>query len=241
LILDVLAIGANSDDIILGCGGMLIKAARLGHTIRLCTVTRSSTSSSHYANKDVHAQEELNRFAKLIKASDDGIMSANFPEGSLSVSSELISFLESCIDKANPDMVLTHFRDDIHHDRQAIAMATEEAGRFSSNILNYETPTTRNFDPKVYYDITDVIDDKTVLLLDSTTERAIKALAGFRALQSRFDTPIRYVEAFEVVKVCVDKEFKLQKVPYEKVEARRSVPLPEPVVAAPATVLLQKK
>jgi len=30
------------------------------------------------------------------------------------------------------------------------------------------------------------------------------------------NTSISYVEAFDVLKLCIDKEFKLQKVPYEK-------------------------
>ena len=76
----------------------------------------------------------------------------------------------------------------------------------------------------MYYDISDVIDDKVELIRIYWSQRsklytkanAIKGLAEFRALQSRLNGSINYVEAFDVLKLCIDKEFKLQRVPYEK-------------------------
>ncbi len=90
-------------------------------------------------------------------------------------------------------------------------------------MLAYEIPLTRDFEPKVYHDISDVIDDKIELIRIYWSQRrklytkanAIKALAEFRALQSRLNTSINYVEAFDVLKLCVDNEFRLKKVPYE--------------------------
>jgi hypothetical protein len=46
---------------------------------------------------------------------------------------------------------------------------------------------------------------------------AIKGLAEYRALQSRLNTSINYVEAFEVLKLCFGKEFRLWKVPTERI------------------------
>ena len=43
---------------------------------------------------------------------------------------------------------------------RAVSIATQEAGRFNSNIVAYEIPLSRSFEPEVYYDISDVIDDK---------------------------------------------------------------------------------
>ena len=110
----------------------------------------------------------------------------------------------------------------MHHDSRAIAIATREAGRLYSNILAYETPFTRDFTPKIYYNISDVIEEKVELLRlykeKSRMSDSIRGLAEFRALQSRLSTSIRYVEAFDVVKVYMDREFKLQKVPLNKKE-----------------------
>jgi len=43
---------------------------------------------------------------------------------------------------------------------------------------------------------------------------AIKGLSEYRALQSRLNTGVKYVEAFEVLKLCFDKDFKLLTIPY---------------------------
>lgn len=219
----LLAIGAHPDDIELGCGGMLVKAARMGHQIHMCTVTRGAASGD-----PEERTQELLKSAKFVGAKD--VMIGDFQDTKLNVNSELINFLETYIDKVDPDIIMTHFHGDIHHDHRAVSIATQEAARFNSNVLAYEIPLTRNFDPKVYYDISEVIDDKIELIRIYWSQRsklytkanAIKSLAEFRALQSRLNTSISYVEAFDVLKLCIDKEFKLHKVPYDKVHEVQS-------------------
>jgi LmbE family N-acetylglucosaminyl deacetylase len=214
----ILAIGAHPDDVELGCGGLLTKAARSGHEVYICTVTKGAASGD-----PAQRTKELYQSAKFIGAK--GVNIGDFQDTKLRIDDGLINFIESYADKVDPDLILTHYHGDIHHDHRAVATATVEAGRFSSNILAYEIPLTRTFDPKVYYDISDVIDDKIALIRIYWSQRsklytkanAIKALAEFRALQSRLNTSINYVEAFDVLKLCLNKEFKLQKVPYERV------------------------
>lgn len=213
----VLAIGAHPDDIELGCGGLLTKAARAGHGVYMCAITTGSASGD-----PKERTAELFKSAKYIGA--QGVRIGDFEDTKLSVDSDLINFIESYINEVEPDLILTHFHGDIHHDHRAVATATQEAGRFDSNVLAYEIPLTRNFDPKVYYDISDVIDDKIELIRIYWSQRsklytkanAIKSLAEFRALQSRLNTKVNYVEAFDVMKLCLDKDFRLQRVPYEK-------------------------
>ena len=215
--MNILAIGAHPDDIELGCGGLLTKAARAGHKVFMCTLTRGAASG----DPDQRSRELL-QSAKFIGAS--GVRIGDFEDTKLRVDDQLINFIESYISSVDPDLILTHYHGDVHHDHRAVSTATQEAGRFDSNILAYESPLTRNFEPKVYYDISDVIDDKIELIRIYWSQRsklytkanAIKALSEFRALQSRLNTSINYVEAFDVLKLCIDKEFKLQKVPYER-------------------------
>lgn len=215
--MDILAIGAHPDDVELGCGGLLLKAVRTGHQVYICTLTKGSASGDPRQRS-----QELMKSAKFIGAKDVHI--GDFEDTKLTVSSELINFIEAYVDRVNPDLILTHFHGDIHHDHRAVSTATLESARFNSNILAYEIPLTRNFEPKVYYDISDVIDEKVELIRIFWSQRsklytkanAIKGLAEFRALQSRLNTSIDYVETFDVLKLCLDKEFKLQKVPYDK-------------------------
>lgn len=215
----ILAIGAHPDDIELGCGGLLIKAAREGHEVYMYTVTRGAASGD-----PEHRTDELKRSAKFIGAKQLWI--DNFEDSKLSVTNELINHIEYFINKANPDVIFTHSHGDVHHDHRAIATATVEAARFNSNILSYEIPLSRSFDPKVFYDISDVVYEKVELIEIFWSQKsklylkanAIKGLAEYRALQSRLNTEVKYVEAFEIVKLCFDKNFKLLTVPYQKTE-----------------------
>lgn len=214
--MNILAIGAHPDDIELGCGGILIKAARQGHNVYMYSITRGSASGD-----PKQRTRELMMSAKFIGAKNLWI--DDFEDTKLTVNDELINHLEHFINKADPDLILTHSMEDTHHDHRAIASATLEAGRFATNILSYEIPLTKNFSPQIYYDISDVVDDKVELINIFWSQHtklylksnAIKGLAEYRALQSRLNTSINYVEAFEVHKMCFGQEFNLFKVPQE--------------------------
>jgi LmbE family N-acetylglucosaminyl deacetylase len=215
--MNILGIGAHPDDIELGCGGVLLKAAKSGHNVYLHILTRGSASGD-----PVERTREVMRSAKLLGARD--FLIDDFQDTKLSSSDALINHIESYADKVGPDLIFTHSNGDVHHDHRAIASATVEAARFYSNILSYEIPLTKTFDPKVYYDVSDVIDEKVKLIRIFWSQsnklylkaNAIKALAEYRALQSRLNHSINYVEAFEVLKLCFDKEFRLTKAPFEK-------------------------
>jgi LmbE family N-acetylglucosaminyl deacetylase len=231
LLMNILAIGAHPDDIELGCGGTLLKASRQGHSVFMYTLTRGAGSGD-----PEQRTEELMESAKFIGAKRLWI--DNFEDTKLSLSSELINHIEFFINKADPDIVLTHSLGDTHHDHRAIAASTIEAGRFIPNILAYEIPVTRDFKPQVYYDISDVIDDKIELINIFWSQRskmftksnAIKGIAEYRALQSRLNTQVTCVEAFEVQKLCFTKEFRLLKVPQESVPKAIPKDMPKEVI-----------
>ena len=220
----ILAIGAHPDDIELGCGGMLIKAARGGHEIDMYTLTRGGASGDPNERS-----RELRRSAQFIGAKHLWI--DNFEDSKLSISNDLINHIEYFINKSNPDLILMHSQGDIHHDHRAIASATLEAARFNSNVLSYEIPLTRHFDPKIFYDISDVVYEKVELIEIFWSQQnklylksnAIKGLAEYRALQSRLNTGVKYAEAFEALKICFDKNFQLLTIPYERVKQSSSI------------------
>jgi LmbE family N-acetylglucosaminyl deacetylase len=208
--MNILAIGAHPDDIELGCGGLLIRAVRDGHNVFMYTLTRGGASGD-----PSERTKELLQSAKFIGAKKLWI--DNFEDTKLSLSSELINHIEFFINRSEPDIVVTHSANDTHHDHRAISEATLEAGRFVPNIISYEIPVTRDFKPHVYYDISEVMEDKLALINIFWSQRsklflksnAIKGLAEYRALQSRLNTTVSCVEAFEVMKLCFGKEFSL--------------------------------
>src|SRR5215216_2086358 len=208
--MNILAIGAHPDDIELGCGGLLLKASRQDHhNIFMYTLTRGGASGD-----PEERTKELIRSAKFIGAKRLWI--DNFEDTKLSLSSDLINHIE---------------------------FFTKEAGRFVPNILAYEIPVTRDFKPQVYYDISDVIDGKIQLINIFWSQRsksflqsnAIRGLAQYRALQSRFNNSVTCVEAFEVQKLFFGKEFKLLKFPQEKISNSMFEEMPKEIIESKST------
>lgn len=212
--LNILAIGAHPDDAELGCGGLLLKAARRGHNVFLYNVTRGSASG----DPQVRVRESIES-SKFIGAR--ALWMDNFEDATLSNSdAELVSHIEFFTNKCNADIVYTHSPVDNHHDHRAVAEATVEGARYAPNILSYEMPVTKNFNPLIYYDISDVIEDKIELINIFASQKnktfikshAIKGLAHYRALQSRLSTAVTTaVESFEVMKLSLglENDFKL--------------------------------
>jgi LmbE family N-acetylglucosaminyl deacetylase len=231
--MNILALGAHPDDIELGCGGLLLKAARQGHNVFMYTLTRGGASGD-----PSQRTKELLQSARFIGARKVWI--DNFEDTKLSLSSDLINHIEFFVNRSEPDLVITHSLNDTHHDHRAISESTLEAGRFVPNIISYEIPVTRDFKPQVYFDISDTMDDKIELINIFWSQRskmflksnAIRGLAEYRALQSRLNTGVSCVEAFEVMKLCFGKEFGLLKVQKESISQGVNASLPSAVIEA---------
>lgn len=208
--MNILAIGAHPDDIELGCGGTLIKAIRKGHTVYMYTVTRGGAAGAVIRRSN----EQVNS-AKLIGASILWI--DDYEDGKVYLTKELINSIEFFIKKTKADIIYTHPLNDNHHDHRAIAQASLEAGRFTPNILGYENPSTRIFQPSMFYDISDVVDEKVNLLnlygsqhaKQFLSSNAVKGLSEYRAFQTRFDENIQNMEAFEVMKISFNADLTL--------------------------------
>ena len=208
--MNILAIGAHPDDVELGCGGVLLKSINEGHNVYALTLTRGSASG----NPEKRC-EELVYSANYMGLNTLWI--DNFEDSKLSLTSDLINHIEYFIRKSNADVVFTHSLLDFHHDHRAVAAATREAGRNIINILTYEISITKDFNPQVFFDISDVVEDKIHLLNVFLSQRgksflaadAIKGLAQYRAYQSRLPQNVTHVEAFEIIKIGLQSNFSL--------------------------------
>ena len=206
--MNILAIGAHPDDIEIGCGCMLIKAVKNGHSVYLYNITQGEK-----AGDPQQRAAELRSTARYIGAR--ALYIDKFPDTQLSLTSDLINHIESCVSICKPDLVITHPMTDTHHDHRVVAEASIEAGRNVSSILSYEMPLTNGFDPHIYYDISDSIEAKLELLDLFRSQshklfleaKAIRGLAQYRALQSRLGSDVSYAESFQIVKVALDGNF----------------------------------
>jgi LmbE family N-acetylglucosaminyl deacetylase len=208
--MNILAIGAHPDDVEIGCGGLLLKAAKHGHQIFIYILTRGGASGD-----TKQRIQELIQSANVIHSKKLWI--DNFQDTKLQLNHDIINHIEFFINKCGANIIYTHSIKDTHHDHRVVGQATLEAGRYVPNILAYELPVTKEFEPQAYYDISDVLEKKLELVNTFSSQKenisvdpnAVRGLAEYRALQSRLNKPITAVEAFEIYKVSFKDDFKL--------------------------------
>jgi LmbE family N-acetylglucosaminyl deacetylase len=200
--MNILAIGAHPDDIEFGCGGALIKFAEKGHTVFLMVLTSGSVGGNPENRK-----KEQEDSAKFIKAKQ--VFWGNFEDTELPINKDLISSIEHVIDKTKPHMVFLNYFDDTHQDHRITAQASISATRYIKEVLYYEVPTSKNFEPDIFVDVGDVLDKKLELLklhasqVDKTRVENLTILesaqscANFRGYQGR----VKYAEGFKALRI----------------------------------------
>lgn len=189
-LVDILAIGAHPDDIEYGCGGTLVKYVKAGHRVFLFIATHGT-----FGGVGSIRSEEMEASAKHMGASD--LFWGGYTDTQIPMSQNLISEIEVIIGKVKPRFIFTHWRDDTHQDHRNLTACTLAATRYIPNFLFYESPSSQNFNPNVYVDISDVLDEKIELLkihasqisktnIEETTIIDIAASAAtFRGIQAR--------------------------------------------------------
>jgi LmbE family N-acetylglucosaminyl deacetylase len=200
--MNILAIGAHPDDIEFGCGGALIKFVEKGHTVFLMVLTSGSVGGNPENRK-----KEQEDSAKFIKAKQ--VFWGNFEDTELPINKDLISSIEHVIDKTKPHMVFLNYFDDTHQDHRITAQASISATRYIKEVLYYEVPTSKNFEPDIFVDVGDVLDKKLELLklhasqVDKTRVENLTILesaqscANFRGYQGR----VKYAEGFKALRI----------------------------------------
>ena len=204
-LVDILAIGAHPDDIEYGCGGTLVKYVKAGHRVFLFIATHGT-----FGGAGSIRSEEMEASAKHMGASD--LFWGGHTDTQIPMSQDLISEIEVVIGKVKPKFIFTHWRDDTHQDHRNLTACTLAATRYIPNFLFYETPSSQNFNPNVYMDISDVLDEKIELLkihasqisktnIEKTTIVDIAASAAtFRGIQAR----VRYAEGFASQRLLIN-------------------------------------
>jgi LmbE family N-acetylglucosaminyl deacetylase len=199
---NVLAVGAHPDDVELGCGATLARHAHRGDKITILVMTDGGLGCIDGMSR----RSEQLEAAALLGAE---LRWGGYADGAVPDGPDAVRVIDEAIAASGADVLYTHTSDDTHQDHRATATASLAAGRRLTTILQYETPSTRHFDPALYVDVQETIEDKLAILRTHMSQvlrggpvdlEAIEAQARFRGSQGR----IRFAEAFVPVRVSWD-------------------------------------
>ncbi|MGA1825846.1 MAG: PIG-L deacetylase family protein [bacterium] len=195
--MNILAIGAHPDDIEYSCAGTLIKYSEGGHHVFMLIMTKGGAGGD-----PCKREKEQEASSAIIGVTD--LFWGGYQDTTLHLSRELIISIENVVKKTNPDLVFVNYKHDTHQDHRNLADAVISATRQSRNLLFYESPTSNNFVPTVFVDITSVL-QKKLSTLEAHRSQVVKtniestnilelatSTANFRGIQSR----VKYAEGF---------------------------------------------
>lgn len=131
--LDLLCISAHADDVEIGAGGTVLL---LIHEQRISSVTWVVLSGT--PDREIEARASARAF--LDGGPEPRILVQDFPESYFpSEASRIKDFFEELGRETNPDLILTHRREDIHQDHRVAAELTWNTFR-NHLVLEYEIP-----------------------------------------------------------------------------------------------------
>ncbi len=203
--MNILAIGAHPDDIEIGCSGTLMKYRRNGAEIYLFITSDGSSGGDASIRRD-----EQMRSADIIGVKD--VFWGGYKDTRIELNKELIDKIEGCMANIKPNFIFVSNPEDTHQDHRNLTNAVLSATRYTKNVLFYEVPTSVNFNPNVFVDISDMFEDK-IRCLEAHSSQVTrthieglsildiaKASAQFRGTQGR----VRFAEGFSSLRLFIN-------------------------------------
>lgn len=130
--LSVLCLGAHCDDIEIGCGGTLLELTRARQVDLTWVIFSSDERRASEARKSAESfQQHAARAQLVVKSHRDGFLP--YVGGQVKDDFELLK------SQLRPDVIFTHFRDDLHQDHRLVCELTWNTFR-DHFILEYEIP-----------------------------------------------------------------------------------------------------
>lgn len=131
--LNILCLGAHCDDIEIGCGGTLLKLIEKFTNLRIMWVV---FASNEVRKEEATLSAEL--FLENVQKKDVNIF--DFKDGFLpSILGEVKTTFENLKSEFSPDIIFTHYRNDLHQDHKILNELTWNTFR-NHLILEYEIP-----------------------------------------------------------------------------------------------------
>lgn len=195
----VLCLGAHSDDIEIGCGGTILKLIENYPDMEFYWVVFSANQQ-----RAQEVSESADIF--LRHAKEKSIVIKNFRDGFFPyIGLEIKEYFEQLKQEFSPDLILTHYRNDLHQDHRLISELTWNTFR-DHLILEYEIP---KYDgdlgcPNFFVHLSETTCRRKIKhILDSFktqaenqwfSEQTFLAILRLRGIES--NAPDKYAEAF---------------------------------------------
>jgi LmbE family N-acetylglucosaminyl deacetylase len=203
--LRVLAIGAHSDDIEIGCGGTVLRLVEDGLAASVGWVVLAAVGE--------RAEEARASAAAFLKqAPDHEVVVRDFRDGFLPYEGWQVKEFFEELKRFDPDLVLTHRREDMHQDHRLVGELTWNTFR-NHLVLEYEIPKYEGDlgHPNLFVTLDrSRCERKIELLMEAFqsqrdhrwfTEDTFWSLLRLRGLES--NSPTTYAEAFHARKLAI--------------------------------------
>ena len=202
----VLCLGAHSDDIEIGCGGTILRLKDEFPNLSVYWVV--------FGSDQTRTKEAVNSATVLLNGVEDKkIIVKEFKDGFYPyIGSEIKEYFEELKGVFSPDLIFTHYRDDLHQDHRLINELTWNTYR-NHFILEYEIP---KYDgdlgsPNMFVHLSkSVCQAKAQHLMANFksqtdrfwfTEDTFMAILRLRGVESR--SPLGYAEGFFCRKLAI--------------------------------------
>jgi len=129
----VLCLGAHCDDIEIGCGGTILKVVRATQNLIVHWVVFSSDPE-----REQEARDSANAF--LAETARKTVVIHNLRDGFFPyIGAKVKECFEQLKHEFSPDLIFTHYREDLHQDHRIVSELTWNTFR-NHLILEYEIP-----------------------------------------------------------------------------------------------------
>lgn len=124
--LRLLVLGAHPDDAEYHAGGLISIYAKLGHTVKLVSVSNGGAGHHRYSSEELVQirREEAAKAGRVVGAE---YVTWDNPDGALQPTLDLRHQIIREIRTFKPDLVLTHRTNDYHPDHRAVGQAVQDA------------------------------------------------------------------------------------------------------------------
>lgn len=202
----VLAIGAHTDDIELGCAGLLSRLRRAGCEISAIVFSRAEDSLPEGASPDT-LERECGRAMAHLGLGPSSVTIKRFPVRRLhEFRQPILEDLVAINRQLAPQLVLTMSARDTHQDHQVVHSESARAFR-SSTILGYEIPwNQQETSAQLFAELApEDLDTKSAMMAEYKSQNALgrrymdgnyaETAASFHGYQSK----MALAEAYEVI------------------------------------------